>query len=99
MPPAPTPVPPSPTPVPPTPEPPPRPSTALLVVLNHCGTPFYFTIADTMHEVPANGEVSIELAPGEHSYSITMPRMSATGGTIYVEAGQLYRFPVTCQVT
>ena len=75
------------------------PTTALLVVNNYCGTPFYFTIADTMYEVPANGEVSIELAPGEYSYSVTMPRMSAIGGTIYVEAGQLYRYPITCQVT
>ncbi|MGB3906512.1 MAG: PEGA domain-containing protein, partial [Anaerolineae bacterium] len=73
--------------------------TALLEVINYCGTPVYFTIADTMYTVEGNGSVSIELPPGEHSYTISKPGFSDIGGTVYVEAGVLYRYPLTCEVT
>ena len=65
-------------------------TTALLVVHNYCGTPLYFTIAGTMYEVPGNGEVSIELAPGEYSYTISKPGFSDLNSTLYVEAGKMY---------
>jgi hypothetical protein len=73
-------------------------STALLVVINYCGTPLYFTIAGTMYEVPGNGQVSIELAPGEYSYTISKPGFSDLNSTLYVEAGKMYSYPITCQV-
>jgi hypothetical protein len=74
------------------------PTTALLVVINHCGTPFYFTIAETMYEVEGNGSVPIELLPGEHSYTVSKPGFSDIHGTVYVEAGRMYSYPITCEV-
>jgi len=71
----------------------------LLVVINNCGTPFYFTIAGTMYEVGGNSEQPIELSPGEYNYTISMPRMQAVNGTVYLEAGFRYPFPVGCAVT
>jgi hypothetical protein len=68
------------------------------VVENYCGTPFYFTIADVMYEVPGNGSVSIELPPGEYTYTVSKPGFSDLGGTLYLEAGQAYNYGITCQV-
>jgi len=92
-----TPVRPASTPVPRTPTPP-MASTGLLTVLNHCGAHFYFTIAGSMYEVPANGSVSIELSPGQHTFTVSMPSYSDINGTIYIEAGKIYTYPITCQI-
>jgi hypothetical protein len=69
------------------------------VVINNCGTPFYFTIAGNTYEVQGNGTVSIELPPGEHTYTVSKPGFSDINGTLYVEAGMIYPYPITCQVT
>jgi hypothetical protein len=69
------------------------------VVTNYCGTPFYFTIAGTMYEVPGNDSVSIELPPGEYNYTVSKPGFSDINGTLYLEAGFMYPYPITCQVT
>jgi len=69
------------------------------VVINYCGTPFYFTIAGSMYDVPGNGSVPIELPPGEHTYTISKPGFYDINGSIYVEAGQIQSYPITCQVT
>ncbi|HEM62583.1 MAG TPA: PEGA domain-containing protein [Chloroflexi bacterium] len=95
----PPPTPPTATPVPPTPTSPPTATTALLMVVNHCGTPFYFTVAGSMYEVPGNGSVPIQLAPGQHTDTVSKPGFSDINETIYVEAGRIYTYPITCEVT
>lgn len=49
-----------------------------------------------MHEVLGNESVSIELQPGEHNYTVSKPGFSDINGTIYLEAGQMYSYPITC---
>jgi hypothetical protein len=73
-------------------------TTALLLVENYCGTPFYFTIADVMYEVPGNGSVTIELPPGEYTYTVSKPGFADIRGSLYLEFPQLYRYPITCEV-
>jgi hypothetical protein len=75
------------------------PTTALLEVVNHCGTPFYFTIAGSMYEIQGNASQSIELPPGEYNYTISKPGFSDINGTLRLEAGRRLTFPITCQVT
>jgi hypothetical protein len=52
-----------------------------------------------MYEVPGNGSVPIELPPGEHTVTVSKPGFSDINETIYVEAGMIYTYPITCQVT
>jgi hypothetical protein len=68
------------------------------MVVNHCGTPFYFTIGGTMYEVGGNATQPIELSPGEYNYTISKPGFRDINGTLRLEAPKVYTFPVTCEV-
>lgn len=82
----------------PTPTPPQMGTTGVLMVINHCGTPLYFTIAGNMYEVEGNSSVSIQLPPGQHPFTISIPGFEDHNNTIDVEAGKSYGLPITCCV-
>lgn len=87
-PPTPTPIP-TPTLIPPTPTIPP--GMGVLVVVNPWGASV-ITINGPLYQVPAVGEITINLPPGRHAYTVRVGVRYSTTGIVEIEAGKYTRF-------
>jgi hypothetical protein len=58
-----------------------------LIVSNYYGKEINYEIGGKLHKIPANGSVTIYLAPGKHNYSADIPGLGRAGGTIEIELG------------
>lgn len=82
----------------PTPSPPCPSETGCIQVFHRdCKDGLYFDVAGYMHDLGGSFANTIELPPGEYSYTVSAPRHESLNGTIAVEAGLIYPLSFTCE--
>ncbi len=53
-----------------------------------------FTIAGTLHKVPANGNLVVYLPPGNHNYSANIPGKGSTSQTLEIKEEVCLNFSI-----